>query len=338
MSKFKQLTLEQKESIIQLRQNGLRIYEIAKKLNRNRNTIAYFIKNGCKLSHGNSPHSQEYIIKYLKSKGYTFISDKNDVRGIIQYYCPKKHIIFKKFSDFHRGVRCKQCFLESRRTSTEIISNTIKSYGYSILSLEYVNIESPINLICPNGHRITMRWSSFKKGHRCRHCSNESKRIPLEKIETIAKQRGFNIIKHVFKKNSGSHILCKCPNGHEICINSSHFITEGTGCKYCANQDEREFKKRFQRRGDRIHGIKAWKGSVFKKDNYICQKCHISGNGNIVAHHLNGYHWDIENRLNINNGVTLCQQCHIEFHNIYGNKNNTIKQYNEWAGTQLALI
>lgn len=41
MPKFKQLTLEQKESIIQLRQNGLRIYEIAKKLNRNRNTIAY---------------------------------------------------------------------------------------------------------------------------------------------------------------------------------------------------------------------------------------------------------------------------------------------------------
>lgn len=49
--------------------------------------------------------------------------------------------------------------------------------------------------------------------------------------------------------------------------------------------------------------------------------------GNLVAHHLNGYNWDVENRFNLDNGITLCEDCHIEFHRIYGFGNNTKKQF-----------
>lgn len=75
--------------------------------------------------------------------------------------------------------------------------------------------------------------------------------------------------------------------------------------------------------------MSSWKKSVYRRDNFICQKCHKSS-GELNAHHLNGYHWDEEDRLNIENGVTLCKKCHMEFHVEYGHSHNTIIQYNIW--------
>lgn len=70
-----------------------------------------------------------------------------------------------------------------------------------------------------------------------------------------------------------------------------------------------------------------WRIEVYKNDDYICQCCKDKRGGNLVAHHLNGYNWDIGNRYNPDNGVTLCEDCHIEFHRIYGYGNNTRKQF-----------
>lgn len=70
-----------------------------------------------------------------------------------------------------------------------------------------------------------------------------------------------------------------------------------------------------------------WRKSVMKRDNYTCDCCRDRTGGNLVAHHLNGYNWDIENRTNVDNGVTLCDSCHKEFHKVYGYGNNTKKQY-----------
>lgn len=78
---------------------------------------------------------------------------------------------------------------------------------------------------------------------------------------------------------------------------------------------------------------------LFERDGYICQCCgNKSGKGNPIklnAHHLNGYHWCKEERYDINNGVTLCEYCHDakyigSFHNIYGRKNNTREQFEEF--------
>jgi len=54
----------------------------------------------------------------------------------------------------------------------------------------------------------------------------------------------------------------------------------------------------------------------------------------LIAHHLNSYHWDVENRLNVDNGVCLCENCHSKFHELYGQKYNTKEQYKEYFKNQ----
>lgn len=70
--------------------------------------------------------------------------------------------------------------------------------------------------------------------------------------------------------------------------------------------------------------------NVLIRDNFTCIRCGKYDTENSEVHHLNGYCWDVENRLNINNGVTLCANCHGEFHSIYGVRHSTKEQFLEW--------
>lgn len=72
-----------------------------------------------------------------------------------------------------------------------------------------------------------------------------------------------------------------------------------------------------------------WRKSVFERDDYTCCVCGEKG-GRLNAHHLYGYDKYKELRTSLNNGITLCEQCHKSFHDIYGRGNNTEKQFIEY--------
>lgn len=109
-----------------------------------------------------------------------------------------------------------------------------------------------------------------------------------------------------------------------------------TGKEHPQWDPERTHEQRVKDR--KLFFDKEWRLSVFEKDSYTCKACGFDKGGILVAHHLNGYHWDIDNRYNVDNGVTLCEPCHINFHGIYGYKNNTKEQFDEYMNRQLALF
>lgn len=63
---------------------------------------------------------------------------------------------------------------------------------------------------------------------------------------------------------------------------------------------------------------RKWRLSVFERDSYTCQLCgKRSGNGKkiiIHAHHIEEFSKHTNKRYDINNGVTLCNKCHILQH------------------------
>ena len=93
---------------------------------------------------------------------------------------------------------------------------------------------------------------------------------------------------------------------------------------YSKTQEERELSRAYPE-------YKEFIKKVLARDHYTCQCC---GNysKDLDVHHLNSYNWYIEGRTDEINGITLCKECHKNFHLLYGYGDNTKEQYENFVG------
>jgi len=57
----------------------------------------------------------------------------------------------------------------------------------------------------------------------------------------------------------------------------------------------------------------AWRIAVLERDEYKCQHCEKTG-GRLHAHHIKRFKPHPELRYDVDNGITLCRQCHEDLH------------------------
>ena len=78
---------------------------------------------------------------------------------------------------------------------------------------------------------------------------------------------------------------------------------------------------------------KAWRKSVLVRDDFLCQRC--GSTGKLRAHHIENFAENADLRFEIDNGITLCSNCHDSgstggFHRIYGVYHNNGEQVVEF--------
>lgn len=68
-----------------------------------------------------------------------------------------------------------------------------------------------------------------------------------------------------------------------------------------------DFRNRFQS----TTAYKEWRKQVYERDGYKCVECGVAGNGvNLNADHIKPFSTHPELRLDLDNGRTLCVDCH----------------------------
>ena len=196
-----------------------------------------------------------------------------------------------------------------------------------------------------------MMAKSFNKGQRCPYCHG-TKIHPLDSIgQDIINKYGEEFLWSVWSDknrvspfevapNSNKRYWWKCLNGkHEdfqrSCNSSKKLEYRCPDCSKEIQKGENHprwnpnLTDKEREMGRKYLDYYQWRTEVFERDNYNCQCCNKHG-GKLASHHLNGYNWDKEHRTDIDNGITLCEECHKEFHKLYGKGNNTKEQFEEY--------
>ncbi len=119
----------------------------------------------------------------------------------------------------------------------EYVKNYIESVdGYKLLSIEYENSHSYLQIKCKKNHIFKQQFYNFKNGHRCPKCANEykaKKRLTkIGEIKEFVEKEGYKLISTEY--NRDKKIIVKCPNEihPEYEIRWSYF-KRGERCKKC---------------------------------------------------------------------------------------------------------
>lgn len=67
-----------------------------------------------------------------------------------------------------------------------------------------------------------------------------------------------------------------------------------------------------QRIGRKRKKYWVWRKKVFARDKYKCVEC--KGTDNLQAHHIHPWNAYLYLRFRVDNGITLCRDCHIRKH------------------------
>jgi 5-methylcytosine-specific restriction endonuclease McrA len=68
---------------------------------------------------------------------------------------------------------------------------------------------------------------------------------------------------------------------------------------------------------------------IYERDKYTCQKCFCKSR-KLVVHHIDCWANFPEKRQDPDNLITLCNDCHTEFHIMFGYGNNTREQFQKF--------
>lgn len=144
-----------------------------------------------------------------------------------------------------------------------------------------------------------------------RECYNQFHKIKNK----IRKCKGCN---NFFEASESRNLYCsrECyDKNRDMPKKEAHWNWQGGVSLEKGTRDSNEYKK--------------WREAVYKKDNYTCRQCNKKV-PNLNAHHIKSWKEYPELRYIISNGVTLCEQCHINFHkkNGYGKHCRNTKKVN----------
>lgn len=125
---------------------------------------------------------------------------------------------------------------------------------------------------------------------------------------------------------SHTKVICRCDECGKEKELMYVYAHEYTLCQSCRQAGERNLQwnrnltDEERATAHHISGINHWKKYVKERDNYTCQKC--GSRKNVQAHHINNFKHFKDQRLNINNGISLCFRCHLSkgnsIHSLFG--------------------
>jgi cytochrome c-type biogenesis protein CcmH/NrfF len=120
----------------------------------------------------------EYIKEFIENTGYMLLSEYYINSAVkLDIMCDNGHVYNVRFNDFQQGRRCPVCKKMNIGNRCRLLYDKVKQFiedeEYMLLSTEYKNALTKLDIMCSKGHTFEMRYNDFQQGQRCPICYNE---------------------------------------------------------------------------------------------------------------------------------------------------------------------
>lgn len=235
--------------------------------------------------------------------------------------CSKGHESKKTLSSLNCNIGCIHCS-SNALVDLSLVAKLFSDNDFTVncnLEKTYENNRTKIPLICPQGHKVEISYKHFRRGSRCRVC-NGGGRLTQEDVELMLSSEGIELLSEYVNYNTKFKYKCTCGS---IAYGYISPLLKGIrcGCGYKSGEDNPRWnpnltkeEREVSRKYPEYH---KWVQDVYERDDYTCQCC--GGRGEeLNAHHIKSYKDHKDLRTDVNNGITLCEDCHKKFHIKYG--------------------
>lgn len=180
-----------------------------------------------------------------------------------------------------------------KRLTYEEVKDYIESFGYKLISTEYINNSTHLEAICPNGHHYKFTYANFASGYRCGECSNNTRKsikFISDYVESQGEKLVYYYLPYINAKDSLLYIKCKkCGEIYETSWNK---YQSGRRC-YCNKGTKWDIDKIKEYASKYGYTVIDTEYSYKNKINFICP---------------NGHHVPIDWHHFVSDGIR-CNQC-----------------------------
>lgn len=267
------------------------------------------IVNKCKL------HDKNLLDFISKSK--KIFNNKYDYSKVkyvnsnikVQITCPEHGDFYQTPLSHLKGYECPKCMkIKNKKKIQERQTKKIKKCNikYDFQKMDYVDIKTPIVVVCPEHGEFWISPHSLIKGCGCPKCNKTHKKTTEEFI--IAAKKIHND-KYDYSKtnyiNAHTKVCIICPEHGEFWQKANSHLN-GQGCSFCAHKvgkHKEKFSKRFIEKAKMVHGEKY----DYSKVEYINNTTKVCI---ICPEH--GEFWQVPSYHNNGNGCPKCSMSWLE--------------------------
>jgi ribosomal protein S27E len=182
-------------------------------------------------------YTYSYVKEFVEREGYELLSqDYINSRTKLKFKCPEGHIYDAIFGSFSVGKRCPICrynrVSEKLKYSYDYIKSQIENEGHKLLSKDYKNVMTKIEVQCPEGHIYEVKYNNFKSGYRCPYCAGNVK-LTYKRVKSEIEKEGYSLLSDNYT-NANSKIKVRCPEGHTYEVTYASFYM-GRRCPVCSS-------------------------------------------------------------------------------------------------------
>ena len=209
----------------------------------------------------------------------------------LRWRCAHNHTWQAPASHVRAGNWCQQCYYDSMRSNIDEMQALAAAKGGSCLSRTYIDAHTHLQWQCAVGHiwqakpaTVTISW--------CPTCGFDRKRLGIEKMHELARQRGGHCLSEVYK-NVATCLTWQCAEGHTWQAKPLH-VQRGHWCHACYLDKVRAGISEMQE-------IAQMRGGLCLSDTYINLKSPL--NWQCIEGHI----WEAKPE-HIRNG-SWCPEC-----------------------------